>query len=40
VICQGQLSKSLDRKNTNVEEVGLLMTGLNNNSNSDNSKAF
>ena len=39
VICQGQLSKSLDRKNTNVEEVGLLMTGLNNNSNSDNSKA-
>ena len=30
VICHGQLSHSLDRAKTNVEEVGLLMTGIGN----------
>ncbi|MGI9509680.1 MAG: ABC transporter ATP-binding protein [Geminicoccaceae bacterium] len=30
VICQGQLSSSLDREKTDLEEIGLLMTGLNN----------
>ena len=30
VICQGQLSHSLDRAKTNIEEVGLLMTGIGN----------
>jgi simple sugar transport system ATP-binding protein len=30
VICQGEVSPPLDRKNTDLEEVGLLMTGLKN----------
>ena len=32
VICHGRLSHSLDRAKTNVEEVGLLMTGIGNGS--------
>lgn len=31
VICQGRLSRSLDRKEADLEKVGLLMTGLDNN---------
>ncbi len=29
VICQGEISPSVDRADTDVEEIGLLMTGLN-----------
>ncbi len=30
VICQGQLSSPLEREKTDLEEIGLLMIGLNN----------